>query len=78
MKMVSVSSRAIAAIGYDPATRRMRICFHHGETYNFCDVPEHVFQALKNAWPHPRQVQVRLTLASALGRLICGLHPTRA
>jgi hypothetical protein len=24
-------------------TRRVKICFHHGETSNFCDVPEHVF-----------------------------------
>lgn len=43
MEMIGVTSRAIEAIGYDPARMRMKIRFVHGETYDFCSVPAHVF-----------------------------------
>ena len=43
MEMIRVSSSAISAIGYDPATQRMKIRFTSGSTYDFCRVPEHVF-----------------------------------
>ena len=46
MEMKKVKSSAIAAVGYDPATRRMRIRFTSGETYDFCHVPEHRFTGL--------------------------------
>lgn len=49
MEMISVSSSAIAAIGYDPATMRMKIRFVQGETYDFCRVPVNVFQGFLNA-----------------------------
>ncbi|WP_408634138.1 KTSC domain-containing protein [Pseudazoarcus pumilus] len=47
--MIPVSSSAIAAIGYDPDTRRMRITFTSGGTYDFCGVPEHVFTGFLHA-----------------------------
>lgn len=43
MDMIPVSSSAISAIGYDRATKRMRIEFSEGKTYTFCRVPESVF-----------------------------------
>jgi len=49
MYMTYVRSRAITAIGYDPQTKRLRIKFKQGSIYNFCNVPEHVFNGLMNA-----------------------------
>lgn len=46
MEMKKVNSSAIAAVGYDPTTKRMRIRFTSGETYDFCHVPEHIFRGL--------------------------------
>jgi hypothetical protein len=43
MQMIQVRSSAIAAIGYDPQTRRMKIKFTQGHTYDFCNVPQLVF-----------------------------------
>jgi len=49
MDMIGVASSAISAIGYDPATLRMKIRFVQGHTYDFCRVPERVFNGLLNA-----------------------------
>ena len=46
MQMMRVSSSAISAVRYDPATRRMKITFVQGHTYDFCGVPQHVFDGL--------------------------------
>lgn len=44
MDMIRVSSDAISAIGYDPATGRMRIRFTSGSSYDFCRVPPDVHE----------------------------------
>ena len=46
-----VTSSAIHAAGYDAPTQRMQIQFTQGKgvIYDFCAVPEPVFQALLNA-----------------------------
>ena len=49
MRMIPVSSSALSAIGYDPQTRRMKITFAQGHTYDFCRVPQQVFDALMRA-----------------------------
>ncbi|MBW2739381.1 MAG: KTSC domain-containing protein [Deltaproteobacteria bacterium] len=49
MEMIRVNSSAIIAVGYDPQTRRMKIKFSQGSTYDFCRVPEHIFQGLLRA-----------------------------
>lgn len=46
MEMIAVISSAIRAVGYDAPTRRMKIRFEQGETYEYCGVPEHVFRGL--------------------------------
>lgn len=46
MQMIPVSSSAIRAIGYDPSTRRMKITFAQGHTYDYCGVPEDIFKGL--------------------------------
>jgi len=49
MEMLRVHSRAITAVGYDPATNRMKIAFKQGKTYDFCRVPLNVYQGLIKA-----------------------------
>lgn len=50
MQMISVSSSAIAKVGYDPGSQRMCIRFTgSGLTYDFCGVPEAVYQGLMAA-----------------------------
>lgn len=49
MDMMHVNSSAINAVGYDPMTRRMKIKFTQGDTYDFCNVPEHIYNDLMRA-----------------------------
>ena len=49
MNMVKVRSSAIKAVGYDPLTRRMKIKFIQGNTYDFCGVPQYIYENLLNA-----------------------------
>jgi hypothetical protein len=44
--MVRVISSALKAVGYDPATQRMKIRFTSGKVYDFCGVPKHIHAAL--------------------------------
>ncbi len=46
MEMIRVSSSANSAVGYDLQSRRMRITFTQGYTYDFCRVPDHVHAGL--------------------------------
>jgi hypothetical protein len=50
MDMVSVSSDAIAAIGYEPDTRKMRVRFTSGKSYDFFRVPAEVHAAFMKAY----------------------------
>lgn len=52
MKMIPVSSSAISAIGYDPATGMMNVRFTSGKTYTFCGVPKSVADAFLSAASH--------------------------
>ena len=49
MEMIIVISSVIKAIGYDPITKRMKLRFANGKTYDFCGVPENVHKALFTA-----------------------------
>jgi len=49
MDMIPVWSTAIRAVGYDPTTQRMKIAFVEGHTYDFCRVPQHIFDGLLRA-----------------------------
>lgn len=49
MEMIRVNSSAIAAVGYDPPSQRMKIQFKQGKTYDFCRVPQSVFDGLLSA-----------------------------
>jgi hypothetical protein len=49
MDMVQVISKAINAVGYDPITKRMKITFKQGRTYDYCRVPKEVHVAFMRA-----------------------------
>lgn len=49
MEMIRVRSSAISAVGYDPSSRRMKITFVQGHTYDFCRVPQHIYDGLMRA-----------------------------
>ncbi len=47
--MKRVVSSAMTAVGYDPSSRRMKITFTQGHTYDFCGVPPHIYEGLMRA-----------------------------
>ncbi len=49
MEMIRVRSSAISAIGYDPSSQRMKITFKQGSTYDYCHVPQNVFDSFLSA-----------------------------
>lgn len=49
MKMIPVSSSAITHIGYDKDTKQMKITFKQSKTYDYCNVPESVFESFLSA-----------------------------
>jgi len=49
MKIQSVISTAMIAVGYDETTRRMNIHFTSGKIYDFCNVPIHIYEGLLSA-----------------------------
>lgn len=48
MNMQYVSSSNLVAVGYDSSSQTLRIQFHSG-TYDYFNVPAHVYQGLMNA-----------------------------
>ena len=49
MDMIQVKSSAISHLGYDSNTKKMKITFKHGKTYDYCTVPQNVFDAFLHA-----------------------------
>ena len=49
MKMESVKSSTIKAIGYDADAKMLRVMFHSGGAYDYKNVPEHVYLNLLQA-----------------------------
>lgn len=49
MEMIQVSSSNVAAIGYDSDSETLQIEFNNGTTYQYFDVPEQVFEGLRDA-----------------------------
>ena len=49
MEMIRVNSSAISEIGYNAATLHLQIRFVQGHTYDFCRVPQSVFDGLYKA-----------------------------
>lgn len=49
MEMIRVNSSAMSAVGYDASNGRMKITFTQGHTYDFCRVPERIYQGLMQA-----------------------------
>lgn len=49
MEMIRVDSSAIIAVGYDPEQRLLKIRFAQGHIYDFCNVPQEVFEEFMSA-----------------------------
>lgn len=52
MNMTPVNSTNLAAIGYDPGSRTLRVEFRTGGTYDYFDVPQTEYDGLRNASSH--------------------------
>ncbi len=52
MNMVPVSSSNLSAVGYDPATRKLRVAFLSGSLYEYSGVPASVHAGLMAAGSH--------------------------
>jgi KTSC domain len=51
--LVPVKSTSLAAIGYDPPTRTLRVNFRHGGLYDYYEVARAVYEGLLASQPHP-------------------------
>jgi len=49
MEMTSVDSSNVQAVGYDGDSSTLQVEFKNGATYQYFDVPEHVFIRLRDA-----------------------------
>ena len=49
MKMTSVDSSSIESIGYDEDSETLQVEFKNGGIYQYFDVPEDIFVALRDA-----------------------------
>ncbi len=49
MDMQQVNSGLIQAIGYDPTSRKLQVQFKSGQTYDFCGVPQHLYEQFMNS-----------------------------
>jgi hypothetical protein len=49
MDLIRVNSSAILSVGYDVNSRRMKIQFQQGHSYDFCNVPQNIYDGLMRA-----------------------------
>lgn len=49
MKLQNVESSMLLAVGYDDATREMRVIFRTGDTYRYLNVPKSIYTELLKA-----------------------------
>jgi hypothetical protein len=49
MNRQSVTSSNISEIGYDEPHRILEVLFHNGSTYQYFDVPPHIYNELMQA-----------------------------
>lgn len=54
MNMQSVTSTNVAAVGYDPATRTMRVAFQSGGLYDYYNVDPALFEQMLLPFPWRR------------------------
>ncbi len=49
MKLTTVESSMLHAVGYDPETRTLEVVFNSGEKYQYYDVPPEEYEGLMAA-----------------------------
>ncbi|MFT5162821.1 MAG: hypothetical protein ACI9FJ_001398 [Alteromonadaceae bacterium] len=47
--MREVSSNNVASVGYDTSSATLQVTFNNGTSYQYFDVPEHLFDELYSA-----------------------------
>lgn len=46
MQRIAIASSVLNGIGYDATTQRLELQFHDGGTYEYSNVPAHIYSAL--------------------------------
>ena len=72
MRAAKLSSSLIGRIGYDPDERLLKVWFREGPLYCYFDVPEGVFEALRDADSPGRFYNARIK-----GLYRCSYDPAR-
>ena len=72
MRAAKLSSSLISRIGYDEADRLLKVWFRDGPLYCYFDVPEGVFEGLRNADSPGRFYNARVK-----GAYRCSFDPAR-
>jgi len=49
MEMQHVDSSSIASIGYDEDSQTLQVEFHNGSNYQYFDIPQAIFEGLRDA-----------------------------
>lgn len=49
VEMIAVESSNVAAVGYDEATKKLKVEFKNGSSYTYSDVPKEKAQAIVGA-----------------------------
>lgn len=49
MEMTNVDSSNVAAVGFDEDSQTLQVEFKNGATYQYFDVPEIIFEGLRDA-----------------------------
>ena len=63
MEMIPVESSNLKSVGYEPASKTLRIQFNTGTVYDYYNVPEQVFQNLLNAESKGRYFHAAIRMA---------------
>jgi hypothetical protein len=67
MELTPVVSTNVSAVGYEPATRRMRVLFASGGLYEYQDVDQALFEEM--LLPYPWRRVGKLVLAHPCTRV---------
>lgn len=60
MKLITVESSMIHAVGYDAETRTLEVVFNKGNIYRYQDVPPEVHEGLMNAESKGRYMRANI------------------
>lgn len=61
MNMIPVISSNVSAVGYDETTHIMRVRFHSGKIYDYCEVDKQLYESmlLPHCWSRLGKIVMR-------------------